>query len=152
MTLPHRRPALLWSDLPPCSGYPADPETKRWLEASIDRVFGFPSLVRFRCVAGRARRRRQRCGVSLLALRAIRPDHAHPPPTHTHSWATCNPLLDQHAAAVKFEADADDAPGQQVLSFGARGAAAGGAAVASSGAGRHSYFRARKLQRAALAF
>lgn len=30
------------------SGYPADPQTKRWLEASINRVFGFPSLVRFR--------------------------------------------------------------------------------------------------------
>ena len=30
------------------SGYPADPDTKRWLEAHIDKVFGFPSLVRFR--------------------------------------------------------------------------------------------------------
>lgn len=37
---------------PPCSGYPADPETKKWLEASIDRVYGFPSLVRFRRVPG----------------------------------------------------------------------------------------------------
>ncbi len=40
---------LLCSSMP-CSGYPADPETKKWLEASIDRVFGFPSLVRFRRV------------------------------------------------------------------------------------------------------
>ncbi|KAI7838350.1 hypothetical protein COHA_007918 [Chlorella ohadii] len=98
------------------SGYPADPETKKWLEASIDRVFGFPSLVRF-------------------------------------SWSTCNPLLEQHAAVVKFEADADDAPGQQTLNFGGRAAGgAAGAAAASSGAGRHSYFRARKMQRVGLAF
>jgi hypothetical protein len=31
------------------SGYPADPDTKAWLQVSIDPVFGFPSLVRFRC-------------------------------------------------------------------------------------------------------
>ncbi|GAQ87137.1 Ribonuclease H [Klebsormidium nitens] len=29
------------------SGYPADPETKTWLAANVDPVFGFPSLVRF---------------------------------------------------------------------------------------------------------
>ncbi len=34
------------------SGYPGDPDTKRWLEASIDPVFGFPALVRFRWVEG----------------------------------------------------------------------------------------------------
>lgn len=55
---------------------------------------------------------------------------------------------------VKFEAGADDAPGQQTLNFGGRvaGSGAAGAAAASSGAGRHSYFRARKMQRAGLAF
>ena len=68
------------------------------------------------------------------------------------SWSTCSPLLEQHAAAVTFECDADDAPpGQQTLSFGAPGApVAPCSAAASSGAGRHSYFRARKLQRAGL--
>lgn len=75
------------------------------------------------------------------------------------SWSTCNPLLEQHAVPVKFECDADEAPGQQVLSFGRAGGAGAGAAsagppggAASSGAGRHSFFRARKLQRAQLAF
>ncbi|KAL4856715.1 Ribonuclease H2 subunit A [Chlorella vulgaris] len=103
------------------SGYPGDPDTRRWLEASIDPVFGFPSLVRF-------------------------------------SWATCKPLLDHHAAPVTFECDADDAPGmgQQLLSFGSKAAplaaAAAGAAPTSSGAGRHSFFRARKLQRALQCF
>ncbi len=29
------------------SGYPADPMTKKWMAASVDRVFGFPSFVRF---------------------------------------------------------------------------------------------------------
>lgn len=29
------------------SGYPADPETKRFLERSIDPVFGYPTLARF---------------------------------------------------------------------------------------------------------
>lgn len=72
------------------------------------------------------------------------------------SWSTCNPLLEQHAAVVRFECDADD-PGQHTLNFGGRGAAAApaagpGSAAASSGTGRHSYFRARKLQRAGLAF
>lgn len=46
-----------------CSGYPADPETKKWLEASIDRVFGFPSLVRFRRVPAC-------CGCRALCLAA----------------------------------------------------------------------------------
>lgn len=109
------------------SGYPADPETKRWLEANVDPVFGFPSLVRF-------------------------------------SWSTCNPLLENHAVPVKFECDADDGGlGQMRLSFGTKaagnapGAAAGvppaGVATAqSSGTGRHSFFRARKLQRVQMAF
>ncbi|KAG0589609.1 hypothetical protein KC19_1G033500 [Ceratodon purpureus] len=29
------------------SGYPGDPDTKAWLEAHVNPVFGFPSLVRF---------------------------------------------------------------------------------------------------------
>ena len=29
------------------SGYPGDPNTKKWLRKSIDRVFGFPTLARF---------------------------------------------------------------------------------------------------------
>ncbi|KAJ7371083.1 Ribonuclease H2 subunit A [Desmophyllum pertusum] len=29
------------------SGYPADPNTKKWLADSTDKVFGFPQLVRF---------------------------------------------------------------------------------------------------------
>lgn len=60
---------------------------------------------------------------------------------------------------VKFECDADDAPGQQVLSFGRGASGASGTAAAgppggtaSNGTGRHSFFRARKLQRAQLAF
>lgn len=99
------------------SGYPADPQTKRWLEASINRVFGFPSLVRF-------------------------------------SWSTCTPLLEQHAATITFERDAEDGAGtgQQVLSFGGCALPAGGMAAASSGLGRHSYFMARKLQRSQLCF
>lgn len=58
---------------------------------------------------------------------------------------------------MRFECDADEPVGQQALSWGGRGVGGAGvggagAAPASSGAGRHSYFRARKLQRAALAF
>jgi len=29
------------------SGYPADPITKKWLKASVDPVFGYPSIIRF---------------------------------------------------------------------------------------------------------
>jgi len=29
------------------SGYPADPITKKWLKASVDPVFGYPSVIRF---------------------------------------------------------------------------------------------------------
>ena len=35
------------SDIPFGSGYPADPQTKRWLNANFDKLFGFPSLIRF---------------------------------------------------------------------------------------------------------
>jgi ribonuclease H2 subunit A len=141
------------------SGYPADPDTKAWLQASIDPVFGFPSLVRFRCaVEGGAVKFSQPASQPYCAYRPAQRTScldALPLSCFCCSWATCNPLLEQHAAAVKFECDADDVPGQQVLSFGgkAAGAAAGGSsAVASTGSGRHSYFRARKLQRVQAAF
>lgn len=29
------------------SGYPSDPKTKAWMQANVDKVFGFPSVVRF---------------------------------------------------------------------------------------------------------
>ncbi|KAH3743942.1 Ribonuclease H [Pelomyxa schiedti] len=29
------------------SGYPADPDTKRWMEENVNTVFGYPSIVRF---------------------------------------------------------------------------------------------------------
>lgn len=29
------------------SGYPGDPATKRWLQESLDQLFGYPSIVRF---------------------------------------------------------------------------------------------------------
>ncbi|PRP85398.1 ribonuclease H2 subunit A-like [Planoprotostelium fungivorum] len=29
------------------SGYPSDPQTKKWMEETLDPIFGFPSLVRF---------------------------------------------------------------------------------------------------------
>jgi ribonuclease H2 subunit A len=88
-------------------GYPGDKDTKAWLVEHVDKVFGFPSLVRA-------------------------------------SWSTCTPILDERAVGVKWECD--DAGGggqQQTLSFGG----ANKAAAASSGMGRHSFFRARKLQR-----
>ena len=58
------------------------------------------------------------------------------------SWATCNPILDARAVPVKWECEEEG--GQQQLNFGNSSAKA---VLASSGAGRHSYFRARKLQR-----
>lgn len=63
------------------------------------------------------------------------------------SWSTCNPILDARAVPVKWECEEEG--GQQQLNFGNSGARA---PLASSGAGRHSYFRARKLQRVAAAF
>jgi hypothetical protein len=73
------------------------------------------------------------------------------------SWATCTPLLEHRAAAITFQCDAEDAVpfGQQMLTFGGKAggpAAVAGSAPASSGAGRHSYFRARRLQRVAASF
>ena len=29
------------------SGYPSDPETKKWLQNNKHKIFGFPSLIRF---------------------------------------------------------------------------------------------------------
>jgi ribonuclease H2 subunit A len=29
------------------SGYPSDPKTKTWMQENVDKVFGFPSVVRF---------------------------------------------------------------------------------------------------------
>ncbi|KDD72349.1 hypothetical protein H632_c3476p0, partial [Helicosporidium sp. ATCC 50920] len=85
------------------SGYPADPYTKKWLESSVDPVFGFPSIVRF-------------------------------------SWATCTPLLAAaNAVEVAWEVDAEEGDaGQSKISFGAKKAIQ---------PPRHSFFRARKLQR-----
>ncbi|KAI0049812.1 ribonuclease H2 subunit A [Auriscalpium vulgare] len=37
---------LPWSSLLG-SGYPSDPKTQAWIKASMDRTFGFPSVVRF---------------------------------------------------------------------------------------------------------
>jgi ribonuclease H2 subunit A len=87
------------------SGYPGDPATKAWLESHIDRVFGFPSLVRF-------------------------------------SWATCNPLLNAHAVKVHWSAEEDAGQATLTQSF-----ALDGNEGPSVGTGRHSYFRARRLQK-----
>jgi ribonuclease H2 subunit A len=92
-------------------GYPGDAVTKQWLEDHINRVFGFPSLVRF-------------------------------------SWSTCDPLLKENCVPVKWECEEGD-PAQQTLNFGG---ASQKKVVASSGAGRHSYFRARRLQRVTAGF
>ncbi|KAK9814538.1 hypothetical protein WJX72_007592 [[Myrmecia] bisecta] len=94
------------------SGYPGDPITKAWLVAHLDRVFGFPSLVRF-------------------------------------SWTTCSRLLDECAIPVKWECDQVESQ-QQTLTFG--GLAAAVSDTASCATKRHSYFRARRLQRVATAF
>ena len=101
------------------SGYPGDPDTKAWLLAPSDPVFGFPRLVRF-------------------------------------SWATTKRLLDVGgdvtSVAVRWEQD-DDEDEQGGPAAGAKRTgrlAFGGLPShlqASSGAGRHSYFRARKLQK-----
>jgi ribonuclease H2 subunit A len=109
------------------SGYPGDPETKAWLQANSDAVFGFPKLVRF-------------------------------------SWATTKRLLDPGpdsigAMAVHWEHDdEDEGQGQDGKSANNKrtGRLAFGSLPshlhASSGAGRHSYFRARKMQRVTTKF
>ena len=101
-------------------GYPGDADTKAWLLAHADPVFGFPRLVRF-------------------------------------SWATTKRLLeaggDVTSVPVRWEHDDDDEEGGGGAALGSKRTgrlAFGGLPShlqASSGAGRHSYFRARKLQR-----
>ncbi|GLC33244.1 hypothetical protein PLESTB_000355300 [Pleodorina starrii] len=87
-------------------------------------------------------------------------DHIHPvlgfPPLVRHSWETCARLLEPpEAVSIKFEADeaadgdAANGPAQQRLNFARPG---GAGLVESSGLGRHTFFRARKLQRVTEAF
>ena len=78
--------------------------TQAWLLAHSERVFGFPSLVRF-------------------------------------SWQGTVRLMDEHCCKVQFACDSEEVPGQQALTYGSA------PQRASSGSGRHSYMRARKLQR-----
>ncbi|GIL44730.1 hypothetical protein Vafri_2246 [Volvox africanus] len=86
--------------------------------------------------------------------------HIHPvlgfPPLVRHSWETCARMLEPpEAVSIKFEADdAVDGGGasssaQQRLNFARTG---GTGLVESSGLGRHTFFRARKLQRVSEAF
>lgn len=108
------------------SGYPGDPVTTAWLKSNVDSVFGYPALVRF-------------------------------------SWQTTTRMLEDTACAVHWEHEADD-PGQSTLDFSAvvphakpeskeqqipKGPSSHpkSVLVASSGRNRHSYFRARKIQR-----
>ena len=96
-------------------GYPGDEQTKAWLLAHVDRVMGFPDIVRF-------------------------------------SWATTKRLLEGEAGAVavRWEADADDEEAAGVGGKRTGRLAFGGLPnhlSSSSGAGRHSFFRSRKLQR-----
>ena len=100
------------------SGYPADPATKKWLQEHCDPVFGFPNLVRF-------------------------------------SWQTAKTIMEQHGEEVQFEHDEEEDEGagagggmkQQKLRLSMGGGTGAAAAEESSGSGRHSFFRARKLQR-----
>ncbi len=97
----------------------SDADTKAWLVAHADGVFGFPNLVRF-------------------------------------SWATTKRLLDGtadgvDAAPVRWEADAEDEEAAGGAGTKRTGRLAFGGLPShlstSSGAGRHSFFRSRKLQR-----
>ena len=104
------------------SGYPGDPVTKAWLESAVHPVFGFPACVRF-------------------------------------SWATvANALAPPKGATVAWEDDDGVAgAGQGRLGGFARGGGRAGGGedkdtgAPSVGTGRPSYFRARRLQRVALA-
>ena len=59
------------------------------------------------------------------------------------SWQTTNTLLAARGVAVAFEADGEEDSSQQTLTFGQRAAGV----VISNAADRHSFFRARRLQR-----
>lgn len=88
------------------SGYPADPDTKAWLEGHVHPVFGFPSVARF-------------------------------------SWSTCTALMDKHCTKVDWECDEGDQRSlQETLAGGA-----GRCGTKTTLRDRHSFFRARKLQR-----
>ncbi|DBA66720.1 TPA: hypothetical protein ACH3X2_001870 [Trebouxia sp. C0005] len=115
------------------SGYPGDPVTIRWLEANVSTVFGYPDVVRF-------------------------------------SWQTTTRLLEDTACKVQWESEVED-PGQHTLTFTTVAANVTAQCdesqgnnlehtlkqqpvsqtqyltKSSSGKSRHSYFRARKLQR-----
>ncbi|PNW69995.1 hypothetical protein CHLRE_17g701350v5 [Chlamydomonas reinhardtii] len=104
------------------TGYPGDSATTTWLKQHMHPLWGFPRLVR-------------------------------------HSWETCSRMLEPpEGVGLKFEADeqGDDkdggaaaAAGQQRLAFARPG---GAGMLESSGLGRHTFFRMRKLQRIAEAF
>lgn len=107
------------------SGYPGDPETKGWLENHVDPVFGFPSLVRF-------------------------------------SWSTCTNILKDRGVRVRWECEEENVAGDNGgggVGYGGQqqttmlGFAAGNDKMRdmgpSNGIGRHSFFRARRLQRVA---
>ena len=114
---------VLLAAAPPASRFPSplrpsDADTKAWLLSNVEPVFGFPNLVRF-------------------------------------SWATTKRLLDGEveAAKMRWEADAEDEDANGAGPCGGKRTgrlAFGGLPSylsASSGAGRHSYFRSRTLQR-----
>jgi ribonuclease H2 subunit A len=73
--------------------------------------------------------------------------HTHPvfgfPSLVRFSWSTCTPILERSACGVKWECEEGSSGGQQTLGWGKE--------AAPCGTGRHSFFRARKLQRVAAA-
>ena len=108
------------------SGYPGDERTKAWLCSQVDRVFGFKSpLVRF-------------------------------------SWSTCKEVLEKSGAVeVTWDCEEEEEDGAQQKLWSSyaparkRTAQGGGvgkraskhAVAESSGVGRQSFFRSRKLQK-----
>jgi ribonuclease H2 subunit A len=100
------------------TGYPGDPNTQAWLAGNLDRVFGYHHLVRF-------------------------------------AWDTTARLLADGAVKVTWDTDSSADPGgggpggsggraQATLGAFMPG---GDASSESSGAGRHVFFRLRRLQR-----
>eukprot|EP00873_Tetraselmis_striata_P042112 jgi/Tetstr1/462376/TSEL_007382.t1 len=88
------------------SGYPADPDTKLWLQTNADHVFGYPNILRF-------------------------------------SWQTATRVIKEKCAPTRWEVDEEDGQ-ENKLPFGGSGSKR-----PSSGVGRHSFFKSRKLQRVA---